>query len=454
MLNSTEYRAMDATDLANLVKAGEISAAELAECAINEMDKLNAQLNAVIMRDDENTRQQAQSLDTTLPLAGVPFLAKDINVDIKLYRTTHACQFFADSEPKQADSILVKRWRETGLIITGRTNTPEFATDFGCEPELYGPTHNPWDLTLTPSGSSGGAAAAVASGMVPIAHGLVATGSPLGHLVGGLNSDHAVTRSVRDSAALLDATAGADIGSPTAHASPATTYLSTLDKPLAPLRIGITEYSPSGLTATPEICSKLQKTAALLESLGHEIVQWRWPDNADPCDVASVFWMAELAAVIDQHARNIGRLPKEGDLGPAVFSAWKQAQNISAVEMVNARVKLRELQVAMSTAQESIDVLLTPVVAEAPLPTGLLSDLVNSDVDAWMERAWRFAPFLEIFNVTGQPAMSVPLHVDQAGLPVGMQFVGSVGSDASLLQLARQLEHAAPWKNRVPPQRG
>jgi len=231
-------------------------------------------------------------------------------------------------------------------------------------------------------------------------------------------------------------------------------YLSALDKPLAPLRIGVTEFSPSGLTATPEIISKLHDTAKLLESLGHEAVEWSWPDNADPCDVAGVFWMTELAAVIDQHAHSIGRLPAEGDLGPAVFAAWTKAKTISAVDMVNARATLRDLQIAMFVAQEPIDVLLTPVVAEAPLPTGLLSDLVNSDVEAWMERAWRFAPFLEIFNVTGQPAMSVPLYVDQAGLPLGMHFVGRVGSDASLLQLARQLEHAAPWQNRFPPELG
>ena len=478
MLSSKEYQSMDAVGLADLARAAEISAPELLECALREIDAINPQLNAVVMRNDERSRLQAQVVDTSLPLAGVPFLAKDINVDIKHYRTTHACRFFADSELKQADSTLVKRWREAGLIIIGRTNTPEFATDFGCEPELYGPTKNPWDLNLTPGGSSGGAAAAVASGIVPMAHatdsggsirapasccgvfgfkpsgGLVATGSPLGHLVGGLNSDHVVTRSVRDSAAMLDVTAGADVGNPAVYPHLAHSYLSTLDKPLAPLRIGVTQYSPTGLTATTEICNKLIETTILLESLGHEVIEWEWPDDSDPCDVASVFWMAELSAVIDRHANAIGRLPTEDDLGPVVFAAWKNAKNVSSVDMVNARIKLRTLQNAMAAALENIDVLFTPVVSEAPLPTGLLTQLVNQDADAWMERAWRFAPYLEIFNVTGQPAMSVPLHVDQAGLPVGMHFVGSVGNDAGLLQLARQLEQASPWKSRFPPDHG
>jgi len=478
LLSDDEYRSLDAIGLADLVRSKEITASEATECAIRAMDQFNLQLNAVVMRNDEQTRKQSQTIDTSKPFAGVPFLAKDINVDIKGYRTTHACKYFADSEVKQSDSILVQRWREAGLVITGRSNTPEFATDFGCEPELYGPTHNPWDVKLTPAGSSGGAAAAVAVGMVPMAHatdsggsirapasccgvfgfkpgsGIVATGSALGQLVGGLNSDHVVARSVRDSAAMLDATAGADVGSPAAYIKPAKSYLQALDESPSSLRIGVTEYAPSGLTATSEICSKVQETATVLETLGHKVVQWQWPDNADPCDVASVFWMAELAAVIDARATKIGRLPSENDLGPAVYAAWRKAKTVSAIDMVNARMKLRELQVAMDVAQANIDVLLTPAVAEAPLPTGLLTELVNSDVGAWMERAWRFAPHLEIFNVTGQPAMSAPMYVDQAGLPLGMHFVAKVGCDARLLQLARQLEQTLPWHTRFPPAMG
>lgn len=350
MLTSAEYRSCDAIALAKLVKRRDISVTELLDCALREIDRTNPQLNAVVMRHDEKAylaaealqtkARQTPSLTTSLPLSGVPFLAKDINVDIAHYQTTHACRYFANSDIKQSDSTLVKRWREAGLIIAGRTNTPEFATDFGCEPELYGPTNNPWNFSLTPGGSSGGAAAAVAAGMVPMAHatdsggsirapasccgvfgfkpssGLVATGSPLGPLVGGLNCDHAVTRTVRDSAALLDATAGAEQGCATVYPHTSNAYLSALDKPLPTLRIGVSEYSPSGITANTEICTLLNDTATLLETLGHKIVQWQWPDNTDPCDTASVIWMAELAAIIDAQAALTGEPPRNGELGP------------------------------------------------------------------------------------------------------------------------------------------
>lgn len=472
MLNSTEYRAIDAVGLAALIKSKELSALEALDCALREIERLNPVLNAVVMRNYVQALQDAKGVDISSPFAGVPFLAKDINVHVKHFQTTYGCRFFADSKVQSEDSILVKRWRDAGLIIPARTNTPEFATDFGCEPELYGATLNPWNTTLTPGGSSGGAAAAVASGMVPMAHatdsggsirapaaccgvfgfkpssGLVATGSPLGALVNGLNSDHVVTRSVRDSAAMLDATVGAEPASAILHANRTRSYLAALDKPLARLRIGFTDLSPTGLKPTAEISRKLKHTATLLYSLGHEIIPWDWPGDVDPCDTASIFWMAELAALINQRSDEVGREPNNHELGPLVFKSWKKAHSISSVEMVNARIKLRQMQINMAKATADIDVLLTPVLSEPPLPSGMLSALVNNDIDHWMERAWQFAPYLEIFNVTGQPAMSVPLHVGDDGMPIGMQFVGQVGDDALLLKLAHELDLDSRWSER------
>jgi len=475
MLSSTEYRAFDAVGLAALINSKELSAVEALNCALREIERLNPFLNAVVMRNDSQAIKAAKAVDTSLPLAGVPFLAKDINVHVKHFRTTHACRFFADSEVQREDSILVKRWRDAGLIIPARTNTPEFATDFGCEPELYGPTLNPWNMALTPGGSSGGAAAAVASGMVPMAHatdsggsirapaaccgvfgfkptgGLVATGSPLGPLVNGLNSDHVVSRSVRDSAAMLDATIGAEPASPMLHANRTSSYLAALNTPLARLRIGITDLSPTGLKPTAEISCKLDDTATLLKSLGHEILPWTWPADADPCDTASIFWMAELAALIDQRSHELGRGPSDQELGPLVYKSWKKAHSINSVAVVNARVRLRQIQMNMAKATANIDVLLTPVLSESPLPSGMLSELVNNDIDHWMERAWQFAPYLEVFNVTGQPAMSVPLHVGDDGMPIGLHFVGQVGDDALLLKLAHELERNSRWSERPLP---
>ena len=244
MLGREEYRARDAVGLAALVRSGEVTAREVLEAAVAEIERLDPALNAVVMRNYDKARDDAGAVDRDTPLAGVPFPAKDVNVDVAGFPTTWACRFFADAPAQTRDSLLVSRWRAAGMVVPARTNTPEFATEFVCEPELYGPTANPWDRTRTPGGSSGGAAAAVASGMVPMAHatdsggsirvpagccgvfgfkpssGLVATGSEYGPLVGGLNCDHAVTWTVRDSAALLDATAGPEVGAPTAYARP------------------------------------------------------------------------------------------------------------------------------------------------------------------------------------------------------------------------------------------
>ena len=475
MLSTSEYRSHDATALAALVNGKEVTAQEVLECAIKEMDRLNPALNAIVMRNDQQARKDASTVDTSLPLSGVPFLAKDVNVQVKDFQLTHACRYFSNVAVSEKDSLLVKRWREAGLVIPAKSNTPEFATDFGCEPELYGPTKNPWNLDLTPGGSSGGASAAVAAGIFPMAHasdsggsirvpasccgvfgfkpssGLVATGAEIGPLVGGLNCDHAVTRTVRDSALLLNATAGPDAASPFFSMQTVFNFTNELERPPGQLRIGFTELSPTGLKASPDICSKLNETVTLLEALGHRVELWSWPENADPCDVASVFWIAETAAVVNAYAEQIGRLPEPGELGPLVQVAIQRAHSISAVDMVVARGQLRTLQLLMADATQTIDVLLTPMMTEAPLPIGLLTELVNKDVDQWMERAWQFAPYPEIFNVTGQPAMSVPLHHGVDGVPIGMHFVASVGDDQLLLRLARQLEQALPWGGRFPP---
>lgn len=486
MLSPSEYRSLDGIALAELIKGKQISAKEALQCCLREIDRLNPLLNAVVMRNDALSVSEADQLASSHLLSGVPFLAKDINVNIKGYKTTHACRFFANSKVHDQDSLLVERWRDAGLVITGRTNTPEFATNFGCEPEFYGPTLNPWNTKLTPGGSSGGAAVAVATGMVTIAHatdsggsirapaaccgvfgfkpssGLVATGSALGHLVNGLNADHVVTRSVRDSAAMLDATAGSELASPMSFDALATrknqpnnnkksTYLNVLGLPLKRLRIGITDQSPTGMLPTQEIRDKFHQTATMLESLGHEVTPWSWPPDSDPCDVASVFWMAELASVIEQYIEHISREPEPAELGPLVRAAWLKAKSVSSVDMVKARVRCRQLQINMHQAMTSVDVLMTPVLTESPLPSGLLTELVNKDTEKWMQRAWQFAPYLEIFNVTGQPAMSVPLHESHDGLPIGMHFVAAVGEDAMLLQLAAELESHTRWRERSLP---
>ena len=475
MLGREEYRARDAVGLAGLVRSGEVTAREVLEAAVAEIERLDRALNAVVMRNYEKARDDADAVDRAAPLAGVPFPAKDVNVHVAGFPTTHACRFFADAPAESADSLLVARWRAAGMVVPVRTNTPEFATEFVCEPELYGPTANPWDRSRTPGGSSGGAAAAVASGMVPMAHasdsggsirvpagccgvfgfkpssGLVATGSEYGPLVGGLNCDHAITWTVRDSAALLDATAGPEIGTPVPFASPSSSFLAALDQPAGVLRIGVATVSPSGRTPAGEIEEKVEATASLLVDLGHSVRPWIWPVSDDACDAATVFWAGELAAVIADRAETIGRAPRAGELGPLVAWSVAEAARADSIRVMQARRTMREWQIRIARAMTDVDVLLTPVTAEPPLATGPSAESMEQGLDAWNERSWRFAPYTEPFNVTGQPAMSVPLHQGADGLPVGMHFAGRVGEDARLLRLARQLEEAAPWTRRRPP---
>ena len=475
MLSREEYRARDAVGLAGLVRSGEVTAREVLEAAIDEIERLDPALNAVVMRNYGKAHEDADAVDRRAPLAGVPFPAKDVNVHVAGFPTTHACRFFADALAEADDSLLVARWRAGGMVVPVRTNTPEFATEFVCEPELYGPTANPWDRTRTPGGSSGGAAAAVASGMVPMAHatdsggsirvpagccgvfgfkpssGLVATGSEFGPLVGGLNCDHAITWTVRDSAALLDATAGPESGTPSPWAAPNGSFLAALDQPVCTLRVGVATMSPSGRTPAGEIEEKVEATASLLADLGHSVRPWIWPVSDDACDAATVFWAGELAAVIADRANAIGRAPRAGELGPLVAWSVAEAARADSLRVMQARRTMREWQIRMARAMTDVDVLLTPVTAEPPLATDLRAECMEQGLEAWNERSWRFAPYTETFNVTGQPAMSVPLHQGAEGLPVGMHFAGRVGEDARLLRLARQLEEASPWTGRRPP---
>lgn len=475
MLTPDEYRAQDALGLAALVRGGEVTASELVDCAIAGIDRLDPAINAVIMRNDERARSDARLPLPDAPFAGVPFLVKDINVNVAGWPLTHACRFFADAPPASADSQLARRWREAGLIVVGRTNTPEFATDFACEPELYGPTLNPWDTSRTPGGSSGGAAAAVASGMVPMAHasdsggsirvpaaccglfgfkptsGLVATGADIGPLVGGLNCDHVVSWSVRDSAAMLDQTAAAAQGAPTSWAGAVDGYLRAIDLPPARLRIALCAKAPSGHEPTEEIVSLLNQAGSLLESLGHEIVEFAWPVGIDPLDAAAALWTSEIALAMDLRAEALGRPPRRDEYGPLVRYSLEQAARQTGLDLARLRLRRWEIRRRVAEATKAFDVILTPVTTEVAVPSGLLGGLSERSINAWAERSAAFAPYTEIFNLTGQPAMSVPLYQGVDGLPIGMQFAAHVGQDALLLRLARQLEHAAGWSARKPP---
>jgi amidase len=476
MLSPEDYRSHDAIGLAALVRAGEVSAAEVTDAALTQVDLLNPAINAVILRDDAQARLSAQGAPSNGPLAAVPFLAKDINVEVRGWPLTNACRFFADAPKAETDNALARRWREAGLVVIGRSNTPEFATDFACEPELYGPALNPWDTARTPGGSSGGAAAAVAAGLVPIAHASdsggsirvpagccgifgfkpsskrVATGSDLGPLVGGLNCDHVVTRTVRDSAVMLDATAAPEEGGPCSQSPPpAGGYLAAIDQPPLPLRIGLCASAPSGQQPSQEIADMLNQAGHLLESLGHEVTPFDWPAGTDPSDAVTPLWASEIAVLVDMRTRALGRPPQDHELGPVVRFALDQAASMTIAEAARLRLNRWDIRRRMVRALSPFDIVLSPVTTGTAIPSGLLGAAARRRVSEWAERAGAFAPYTEIYNLTGQPAMSVPLYQGADGLPVGMQFAAQVGQDALLLRLARQLEQAAPWAQRRPP---
>lgn len=476
MLSPEEYSSHDALGLAALVRAGEISTDEVIDAALTQIDRLNPAINAVILQDDAQARTAATGAAGNAPLAGIPFLAKDINVEVRGWPLTNACRFFADAPKAKADSALARRWREAGLVVVGRTNTPEFATDFACEPELYGPTLNPWDTTRTPGGSSGGAAAAVAAGIVPMAHasdsggsirvpagccgvfgfkpsaGRVATGSALGPLVGGLNCDHVVSRTVRDSAAILDATAAPEKGMPFPLApAPAGGYLEAINRPPPPLRVGLCASAPSGQLPNDDIAEILARTGQLLETLGHEVTPFDWPADTDPTDAVTPLWTSEIALLVDMRTRALGRPPRDNEIGPLVRFALDQAAQLTVTEAARLRLNRWDIRRRMAQALTPFDIVLSPVTAQAALSSGLLGEAALRSVPEWTDLAGAFAPYTEIYNLTGQPAMSVPLFHGADGLPVGMQFAAKVGEDALLMRLAHQLEQAAPWAQRRPP---
>jgi amidase len=473
-----EYAAMDALAIAAAVRSGEVSALEVTEAAIAAIDALNPTLNALVLKDFDRARECARQVPRSLPLAGVPFLIKDVDVHVAEWPTTYSSRFFADAKPRP-DSEIVARWRRGGTVFLGKTNTPEFAGDFATEPALRGATLNPWDREVIVGGSSGGAAAAVASGMVPVAHGSDVGGSirvpaaccglfglkpsrglnPLGpyhgEMGGGLNCEHVLTRSVRDSAAFLDATAGPETGAPYRVAKSVPSYLAALEQPCAPLRIACLSHRIDGSPVAPEIERRLAEAAALLETLGHQVVPSRFPP-AVAADAAGEGWMAlwviDIAAAIAERARELGREPGPGDIEQLPRHIVRWIGRMSALDYLDVRRLAHRVSLAMAREFDAFDMIMTPATGTLPPPLGLIaSNAPNFTYERWADVAYGFAPFSEIFNVTGQPAASLPMFQSESGLPIGIQLVGRQDQDHVLLRLAADLERATGWTARHPP---
>ena len=468
-----EYISFDATGLAELVNRAEVTAAVLAEAAIERIDALNPRLNAVVEMAYDQVRAAARTVDAQAPLAGVPFLAKDMNIAVAGLHLTASCRWLADLPAATVDATLAKRWRAAGLSILGRTNTPEFAGEFVTEPTWRGATRNPWDLTRSPGGSSGGAAAAVASGMVPIAHGTDSGGSirvpaaacglvglkpsrgcvPVGphqdELAGGLDCEHVLTRTVRDSALMLELTAGPEAASRTPSLPPGAAFSAAVSAAVPTLRIGLTLVAPGGMRPHPEIGATVERTAAVLAAAGHRVSDFSFPASANIGEPAGLLWMTATAEEIDYYRARVGRAPEADELEALTWACIDLGRRSSAVDYARARRALTLATVEMADLFERFDVLILPTTSELPVPTGRIDGRTAAfDMERWNADSYGYAPYTEIFNVAGQPAISLPLGTSSGGLPIGVQLAAPLGHDALLLTVAAWLERELPWAER------
>jgi amidase len=497
MAGLDDYERYDAVSLAALVRAGEVHPSELVEAAIARIDARNPALNAVIVPMYEQARAAAAAALPDGPLRGVPMLLKDLLATVQGVPTSQGNRVLRRI-PAPHDSELVRRLRAAGVVLLGKTSTSEFGLTPYTEPEAFGPTRNPWDPSRTPGGSSGGSAAAVAAGMVPIAsggdgggsiripasccglfglkvsRGRTPTGPDFGELWHGLGNEHALTRSVRDSAVLLDATAGEDAGAPYAAPRAPASFLEEVGREPGRLRIAFTARPLFGAASTPvhEDCREgLARAVALLGELGHETAEDAPAVDGEACarDFLAIL-AAQTRVAIEEAARFARRRVSAGDFEAATYALGLLGRAGRASEYAGAAERLQRAARVAGAFFTRYDMLLTPTLAQPPLPIGALQPgpaeraamrVVNALGAGWLLRlagtaetlaskTFAWMPYTALFNATGQPAMSVPLHWNAAGLPIGMQFVGRFGDEATLLRLAGQLECARPWAHRRP----
>lgn len=472
-LSTADYEAEDATGLAALVQSGQVSAREVAETAIARIEALNPLVNAVTLKAYDSALAELDARPDRPAFHGVPYLIKDLHAPVKGLPLTNGSNLF-QNPPAPFDSTLVARLRAAGFVILGRTNSPEFGLSASTEPHRYGATRNPWNLERIAGGSSGGAGAAVASGMLPAAHATDSAGSiripaacnglvglkptrglnPFGPHRGdaahGISHENAVTRSVRDTAAILDVTAGADVGAPYFSAPPAGGFVAAIARPPRRLRIGFWQKDFLDGAVDAECSEAVRNAAALLESLGHGVEEAR-PDFDWQLMVDSMMNVltSGLGPMLGMVERQRGTPIGPGDLEPLTLAVLERARGASLEFYLTSLMRMQLEVRRMAAFFESYDVLVTPSLTAPPPPLGCLPT-DDADIDGFMAKLFKLCPFTAPFNASGQPAMSLPLHWSADGLPVGVQLVGRYGDDATLLQLAAQIEQAAPWACRRP----
>jgi amidase len=463
-----------AVELAAIVRRGEISARELVEISLGRIEELNPSLNAFVDVDAEGALAVADRIGPgdERPFAGVPVAIKN-NRPVRGMRLTYGCSLLADYVVDY-DHNVTRRLRDAGFVIVGTTTLPEYGILPTSEARLLGPTRNPWDLARTPGGSSGGAAAAVAAGIVPVAHGNDGGGSiriPAAccGLVGlkptrgrisvapelgdsSLGIDGMLTRTTADTAAILDVLAGYEPGDATWAPPPAEPFAASVAREPRPLRIAASTLPPVPDAVVDPVCADaVAKASELLRSLGHEVEEvdppWRQEGLSE---LFGGVFSSQIALSIAYSGMVAGREPSEADMEPMSWAIFSMVRKLGALEYQGLVVRLQAYARQLVAFLSPYDVLLTPALAERPLPLGTL-DTAAPDPMQTFTRSGLFTPFTPVFNASGQPAVSLPLYHGEDGLPLGVQLVGRPAGEGELLSLAAQLEGARPWADRRPP---
>ncbi len=472
-MRQDEYQRYDAVGLAELVRSRDVSPTELLDTALARVAEVNPALNAVIMTLGQNARNAIHEGLPNGPFRGVPFLLKDVTTRLAGAATTSGSRVFLDNVAP-IDSALVADYKRAGFVIFGKTNTPEFALTGVTEPDLYGTTLNPWNSKVTCGGSSGGAAAAVASGIVPAAQASDGGGSiripaaccglfglkpsrgrvsmsPIGEGWGGLTTLHAITRSVRDSAAILDASCRVEAGDPYWLGAPTTPYAQEVKREPGKLAIGMVTCNLYGRPLTPPCASALVDAAKLCESLGHSVQEIAPPPGLEGMtDLMMALAGTAVAVTLENEVTRRGRPISEGEIEPLTRLVYERAKTISATQYVQAVQAMHAIGRRTVEWMGKFDVMLTTTLGMMPIPVGTVKEFLT-DLSALVAKLHDFGPNTPLFNVSGQPAMSVPLTWSDDGIPIGIQFVGRPADEATLFRLAAQLERARPWFDRRPP---
>ena len=474
-MNLAEYARYDGLGLAELIRSKEVTVQEVLESALAGVDKINLEINAVIEIYDDCAAKADQLPIPGNPFYGVPFFLKDLGAAEAGKRQERGSRLAKDYIA-ETDSYLTTRFKEAGTIILGRTTTPELGFAATTESILTGATRNPWNLNLIAGGSSGGSAAAVTAGILPVAHasdgggsiripaaccgviglkpsrGRVTCGPEADEGLFGLTQEFVVSRTVRDTAAMLDAVSKPAPGDPVVIMQPRQPYLKEVGAPTEKLRIAYTAESWTGVDVNSEIAANVENIARMCEEMGHYVEAAKPQLDLEPYfNALGVFWGASICYACDQLSQKMRRPVDSHHLEPVTLEVYLNARQFSAVDVIRARAALNMTRRKIGTFFEKYELLLTPTIAQLPVPIGTIDQNQDVSIQEWYQGTSQFNAFTNLFNATGLPAISLPLGQSSAGLPIGIQFAAGFGKEDLLIRVAGAFEKAMPWVDRRPP---